>query len=80
VPAGPRLRTRKTTVVVDYTHHVDYTMNVAERNRVLTLRLSDEEHRRFDAVAKDMGLDVSAMIRALVREREKKGENAKTKK
>ena len=38
---------------------------------MITLRLSVEEHRRFDAVAKDMGLDVSGMIRTLVREREK---------
>jgi antitoxin component of RelBE/YafQ-DinJ toxin-antitoxin module len=43
-----------------------------ERDRVLTLRLSGAEHRRFKAVAEDMGLDVSAMLRALVREREKK--------
>jgi antitoxin component of RelBE/YafQ-DinJ toxin-antitoxin module len=44
-----------------------------ERDRVLTLRLSGAEHRRFKAVAEDMGLDVSAMLRALVREREKLG-------
>ena len=40
-------------------------------DRVITLRLSDEEHRRFTAVAKDAGLTVSAMIRALVRAKEK---------
>jgi len=38
---------------------------------MITLRLSDEEHRRFELVAADMGLDMSGMIRALVREREK---------
>lgn len=35
------------------------------------MRLGTEERARFEAVAKDMGLDVSAMIRALVRAREK---------
>jgi antitoxin component of RelBE/YafQ-DinJ toxin-antitoxin module len=38
---------------------------------MITLRLSDEEHRRFELVAADMGLDMSGMIRTLVREREK---------
>lgn len=41
------------------------------RDRVITLRLSSEEQTRFEAVAKDMGLSVSMMLRALVREREK---------
>jgi len=47
---------------------------MTERTRFLTLRLSDEEHRRFNAVADDMGLTVSSMLRALVREREKHAE------
>jgi antitoxin component of RelBE/YafQ-DinJ toxin-antitoxin module len=41
------------------------------RDRVITLRLSSEEQTRFEAVAKDMGLSVSMMLRALVREKEK---------
>jgi antitoxin component of RelBE/YafQ-DinJ toxin-antitoxin module len=41
------------------------------RDRVITLRLSSEEQARFEAVAKDMGLSVSMMLRALVREKEK---------
>lgn len=44
---------------------------MAERDRVLTIRLNAEEHRRFKAVAKDMGLDISAMVRAVVRAQEK---------
>ena len=39
---------------------------------MITLRLSVEERRRFDFVAKDMGLDISGMLRTLVREKEKK--------
>ncbi len=42
------------------------------REHVITLRLSSEEFRRFNAVAKDMGLGVSSMLRALVRAEEKK--------
>lgn len=45
---------------------------MAPRDRVITLRLNDEEHRRFESVARDMGLDVSAMIRTLVRAQEKR--------
>ena len=45
---------------------------MAARERLLTLRLNAEEHRRFEAVAKDMGLNIAGMLRALVREREKK--------
>ena len=41
------------------------------RSHIITMRLGTEERARFEAVAKDMGLDVSAMIRALVRAREK---------
>jgi hypothetical protein len=41
------------------------------REKVITLKLSLDEHRRYGKLAKDMGLTVSAMIRALVREREK---------
>jgi antitoxin component of RelBE/YafQ-DinJ toxin-antitoxin module len=44
---------------------------VTARERLITLKINDEEDRRFKAVAEDMGLTVSAMIRALVREREK---------
>jgi antitoxin component of RelBE/YafQ-DinJ toxin-antitoxin module len=46
---------------------------VTERDRLITLRLSEEEHLRFKAVAEDMGLNISAMIRALVRAQEKEG-------
>jgi antitoxin component of RelBE/YafQ-DinJ toxin-antitoxin module len=46
---------------------------VTERDRLITLRLNEEEHHRFKAVADDMGLNISAMIRAVVREREKQG-------
>jgi predicted DNA-binding protein (UPF0251 family) len=60
-------------IVVDNTNDIDHTMLIVpERDRILTLRLNDEEHRRFKAAADDMGLTVSAMLRALVREREKK--------
>jgi len=45
---------------------------VTERDRLITLRLNEEEHRRFKAVADDMGLNISAMLRAIVREQEKK--------
>ena len=50
---------------------------MTERDRVLTIRLNAEEHRRFKAVAKDMGLDVSAMVRALVRAQEKGGKKSR---
>ena len=50
---------------------------MTERDRLLTLRMTSEEHRRFKAVADDMALTVSGMIRALVREQEKKGTQKK---
>jgi len=45
---------------------------VQKRDRVLTLRLNNEEYRRFEGVAEDRGLNVSDTIRALMREEEKK--------
>jgi len=41
------------------------------REHVITLKLNEGERERFEYVADDMGLDMSAMIRTLVREREK---------
>lgn len=36
------------------------------RQKVITLKLSDEEHRRFEKLAKSKELTVSAMIRSIV--------------
>jgi predicted DNA binding CopG/RHH family protein len=38
-----------------------------KRDRLITLRLSADEHKRFTAAAANMGLPVSNMIRMLVR-------------
>jgi len=41
-----------------------------KRDRLITLRLSADEHRRFTSAADNMGLPVSNMIRLLVRAHE----------
>jgi len=43
-----------------------------KRPHVITVKLSDIEDRRFKRVAKKLGLDVSAMLRMLVSEKEAK--------
>lgn len=41
------------------------------REKVITLKLSVEEHRQYKKLAKGMGLTVSSMLRALVVAHEK---------
>jgi predicted transcriptional regulator len=45
---------------------------MAAREKVITLKLSADEHRRFENLARSMELTVSAMIRSLVLTHENK--------
>lgn len=46
------------------------------RSYVYTLRLSEEEHRLFNKVAAKYGLDVSSMLRMVVKQDAQRGDKS----